>query len=254
MSRLSVVVITKDEESNLGRCLASVAWADEIVVVDNQSTDDTREIAADFGARVFCREWRGFGPAKQEGAGHATGDWILSLDADEEVTVPLADEIRRAIGDHGGTVGYLIPRRTEFLGRWIYHCGWYPDPVLRLFRKDSGSFNDAVVHERVELEGPVGRLKCELLHYSYPSLEKYFDKFNSYTSLAAEEAYKNGRKALLLDLAVRPISAFVKHYFIKLGFLDGVEGFLVSLLSSGYVLVKYAKLRDLTRKRRTAQR
>lgn len=247
MNRLSVVVIAKDEEHNLGRCLGSVGWADEIVVIDNCSTDRTAKIAAEFGARTFSTEWRGFGPAKQDGVRHATGDWILSLDADEEVSESLAAEIRKVVAKETKYVGFNIPRRTRFLGRWIYHCGWYPDPVLRLFRKDQGTFNDAVVHERVVLEGSTGNLSGELLHYSYPSLEVYLQKFNRYTTLAAGEGHRQGRVASWFDIAIRPISAFIKHYFLKRGFLDGTEGFLISALSSVYVLVKYAKLRHLGR-------
>lgn len=248
MNRLSVVVITRNEESNLGRCLASVSWADEMVVVDNCSTDRTGRIAADFGAQVYNTEWRGFGPAKQLGVKHATGDWVLSIDADEEVTLSLASEIKNVVASDTRLAGFYIPRRTQFLGRWIYHCGWYPDPVLRLFRRDYGTFNDAVVHERVVLNGSTEHLKGEILHYSYPSLESYFEKFNRYTTLAAEEGFQRGRKASWFDIAVKPANTFVKHYFLKKGFLDGAEGFLVSALSSGYVLVKYAKLRHLVRK------
>jgi glycosyltransferase involved in cell wall biosynthesis len=254
MSGLSVVVIARNEELNLPRCLRSVSWADEIIVVDNNSTDHTREIAAEFGAKVFSIEWKGFGQAKQEALTRASGEWILSIDADEEVSDSLAAEIRDLLGNGTANAGFLIPRRTEFLGRWIYHCGWYPDPVLRLFRRDRGNFNDAVVHERVELDGEVGRLKNELLHYSYPTLESYFDKFNRYTTLAATEAFAEGKRAGWFEVTVRPTVAFLKHYFLKLGILDGLEGFLVSTLSSSYVLVKYAKLRHLSRKNLQAEK
>jgi glycosyltransferase involved in cell wall biosynthesis len=250
MSRLSVVVITRNEEHNLPRCLGSVSWADEIIVLDNESTDNTRELASSLGAQVYTTEWRGYGPAKQEAVNKATGDWVLSIDADEEVSAELAEEIKAITANGVSQAGFLIPRRTRFLGRWIYHCGWYPDPVLRLFRREAGNFSDAVVHEGVELEGEVGRLKHELLHYSYPTLETYFEKFNRYTTLAAEESYAAGKRAGWYELMVRPVSAFLKHYFLKRGFLDGLEGFLVSALSSSYVLVKYSKLRDLARRNR----
>ncbi|MCP4684284.1 MAG: glycosyltransferase family 2 protein [bacterium] len=248
MSKLSVVIITLNEEANLARCLESIKWVDEIVVIDSQSTDRTLEIAREYGVIVHRPEWRGFGPAKREGVAKATGDWILSLDADEEVSPELADEIRGVLGDEDGSSGFYIPRRTQFLGRWIYHCGWYPDPVLRLFRKAEGDFDDSPVHEKVVLRGRAGRLKSDLLHYSYPTLDSYFVKFNRYTNLASQKAYEEGARACAWDVVVRPFACFVKHYFLKRGFLDGLEGLIISVLSSCYVMTKYAKLRDLARR------
>lgn len=249
MSRLSVVIITLNEGTNIRRCLESVKWADEIVIVDSQSTDRTLEIAGEYGAVIHRPEWRGFGPAKREGVGRATGEWILSIDADEEVTPELADEIKDAIVSSEGIAGYFMPRRTQFLGRWIYHCGWYPDPVLRLFRKSEGNFDSAPVHEKVQLNGKTGRLRQDLLHYSYPTLDSYFDKFNRYTRLAAEKALRDGRSAGAWDILVRPAACFVKHYFIKRGFMDGLEGLIISVLSSCHVLTKYVKLRDMARRK-----
>jgi len=249
MNKLSVVVITYNEEANLPRCLASVSFADELIVVDSNSTDSTREIAAEYGAIVYRYDWRGYGPAKQEGTNRATGEWILSLDADEELSSKLAGEIREVLtGDHRESA-FEMPRRTQFLGRWIYHCGWYPDYVLRLFRKSAGGFNEAAVHEQIKVSGAVGRLQGEILHYCYPDLDSYFVKLNRYTTLAAREEIARGRRSSLYDLLVRPCAAFIKHYLIRRGFLDGFEGFLVSVLSSGYVLVKYAKMRDLVRRK-----
>jgi glycosyltransferase involved in cell wall biosynthesis len=249
MSKLSVVIIARNEEANLPRCLDSVSWADEIVVVDNESTDRTLDIARQYGAKDFQSAWRGFGATKREGVNKATGEWILSIDADEVVPPELADEIRSALQNTDKIAGYYMPRRTSFLGRWIYHCGWYPDPVLRLFRKESGNFDESVVHEKVEIEGPTARLHNDLLHYSYPTLDSYFDKFNRYTRLAAEEAHRRGDRAGAYDIIVRPAACFVKHYFLRRGFLDGLEGLMISALSACYVLAKYAKLRDLARRR-----
>ncbi len=249
MSRkLSVVIITLNEEANLPRCLESVKWADEIVLVDSGSADNTLEIARGYGAVIHSLEWRGFGPAKREGVAKASGEWVLSIDADEEVSPELAAEIRGAMGSNDNVSGYFIPRRTQFLGRWIYHCGWYPDPVLRLFRKADGDFDDEPVHEQVVLRGGSGRLNHDLWHYSYPTLDSYFDKFNRYTSLASERAFKQGRTAGAWDILARPLACFVKHYFLKRGFLDGLEGLIISVLSSCYVFTKYAKLRDLARR------
>ena len=248
MSRLSVVIITKDEEQNLPRCLDSVTWADEVIVIDSHSTDRTVEIAEARGARVSTVEWQGFGPAKQAGVNLATGEWILSLDADEAVSEQLAEEIKQVIQSDGDYDGYTMPRKTNFLGRWINHCGWYPDRILRLFRKSQGQFDQAYVHERVEVDGRVGKLNADLLHYSYPTLDSYFSKFNRYTTMGAEKAFRQGRRANWFDILVRPPASFVKHYVSKQGFRDGMEGFIISVLSSIAVLAKYAKLRDMNRR------
>lgn len=247
MNRLSVVVITKNEETNIDRCLRSVSWADELIVVDSYSTDRTTDIAREHGAKVVDIDWQGYGPAKQRGVEASTGEWVLSLDADEEVSRELADEIRRLTPGDGSVAGYEMPRRTQFLGRWILHCGWYPDYLLRLFRRDRGRFTDAVVHEHIEVDGAVCRLKGEILHYSYPTLEHYLTKFNRYTTIGAEEAFRQGRRGGVGALVLRPAAAFVKHYIVKRGFLDGTAGLVVSAMSSVAVFVKYAKLRDLYR-------
>ena len=247
MKKLSVVVITRNEEKNLGRCLEAVKWADEIVITDFGSTDDTLEIAKSHGARIFTPQWRGFGRSKQSGVDQAEGEWILSLDADEQVTAGLADEIRSRINGPGDAVGFFVPRRTRFLGRWMRHGGWYPDYVLRLFRKDSGAFSDVLVHEEIVVTGPTERLDNDLLHFCYPSLENYLDKLNRYTTLAAEELYQKGRRSGVGRIILNSMAKFVKQYILKAGFLDGSEGLILALLSSGYVLTKYAKLRDLVR-------
>jgi len=245
---LSVVVITKNEEANITRCLSSVTWADEIVVVDSHSTDRTVDIARKYGAKIFSPEWRGYGSAKKEGVNRATGEWILSIDADEVVTPELADEIEGVLRNGTNYAGFFMPRKTNFLGRWILHCGWYPDMLLRLFRKSKGNFNDAVVHEKVELNGETGSLKEHLLHYSYPDMDHYLRKFNLYTTLGAQEANRTGKKAGWTDIVIKPPVSFVKHYISKQGFRDGMEGFILSVLSSLAVMIKYVKLRYLNRK------
>ncbi|MFZ5979480.1 MAG: glycosyltransferase family 2 protein [Candidatus Zixiibacteriota bacterium] len=245
MKKLSVVVITRNEEKNIRRCLEAVTWAEEIVLVDNESTDRTREIAAEFGARIFTVGWGGYGTAKRTGVEHAEGEWILSVDADEVVSEELAAEIKDAILAENDYCGYTIPRKTNFLGRWINHCGWYPDRLLRLFKKNQGNFNTAMIHEKVELDGRVGSLRHDLLHYSYPDLESYFIKFNRYTTLGAEAANADGKRAGWFDILFKPPVSFFKHYVIKRGFLDGWEGLLISFLSSTAVLIKYAKLRAM---------
>lgn len=249
MKRLSVVIIARNEEASLPRCMKSVSWAGEVIVGDSGSADRTVEFAKDSGAKVYSYEWQGFGPAKQGGVDRAEGEWILSLDADEEVSPELAAEIRSVIELNNDVVGYYLPRRTEFLGRWMMHGGWYPDYVLRLFRKNRGSFTDATVHEAVRVDGPTARLQNDLLHYSYPTLERYFDKFNRYTSLAANEAFAKGQQVSLAGLTFNPIAKFLKQYVLKGGFLDGSRGLLLAILSSAYVSIKYAKLRELWRRK-----
>jgi len=242
---LSVVVITRNEEQNINRCLKSVNWADEIILVDSGSTDRTLEIAKEYGAKVYSLQWRGYGCAKQEGVRRASGKWVLSIDADEVVSPELAEEIKGIMHNSANCSGFYIPRKTNFLGRWIHHCGWYPDLVLRLFLKAKGNFDEAVVHEKVILAGEAGCLKNELLHYSYPSLEQYLEKFNRYTTLGAEDAFCRGKQSRWADIVIRPPVAFIKHYISRQGFRDGWEGFVISVMSSVAVLIKYAKLRQL---------
>jgi glycosyltransferase involved in cell wall biosynthesis len=248
MTKLSAVVITKNEERNLARCLESVKFADEIVVIDSHSTDRTVEIARSYGASVYSPKWRGYGKAKQAGVDKATGEWILSIDADEEAPSDLAAEIEKATALSNGKCGYYIKRKTRFLGRWIMHCGWYPDYVLRLFDKSQCRFDEAIVHEKVIANGEVGYLSGELLHYSYPDLETYLTKFNHYTTLGAEELKRRGKASGWFAIVVKPASSFVSHYVSRRGFRDGLEGFVLSVLSATAVLVKYAKLRDLYRR------
>ena len=242
MTLLSAVIITKNEEANIRRCLESVKFADEIIVIDSNSTDKTTAIASQLGAKVFTRPWLGFGPAKQEGVNHASGQWILSIDADEMVPDELAAEIKNKLSFANGCSAFYLKRKTMFLGRWILHCGWYPGYVLRLFQKNEGKFDSAIIHEKVETQGRVGHLQSDLLHYSYPDLESYLNKFNRYTTLGAEEAYRTGKKAGWSDLIIKPPVSFIKHYIVRQGFRDGLEGFILSVLSSMAVLVKYAKL------------
>jgi glycosyltransferase involved in cell wall biosynthesis len=245
MTSLSAVIITKNEEQNIRRCLESVKFADEIIVIDSNSTDKTKEIAEKQGAKVFNFPWQGFGPAKQEGVNLATGEWILSIDADEEVPADLAKEIVNKISSANGISAFYLKRKTMFLGRWILYCGWYPGYVLRLFQKKEGNFDNAVVHEKVETKGRVEYLQSDLLHYSYPDLETYFSKFNRYTTLGAEEAFHAGKKAGWFGIIIKPPVSFLKHYIVRQGFRDGLEGFILSVLSAVAVLVKYAKLHTL---------
>ena len=248
MKKLSVVIIARNEEANLPRCLNSVKWADEILIGDCGSTDRTVEIAQSYGARIVTYEWTGFGPAKQTVSEQAEGEWVLSLDADEEVTDKLAEEIKAAVSSDRGVAGYSIRRRTLFLGRWMYHGGWYPDWVTRLYRRECGRISGNAVHEGIAVDGPIARFNNDLLHYSYPTLEIYLQKLNRYTALAAQEALDRGQHASGWKIVANPCAKFIKQYVLRAGFLDGIEGFVLAVLSAGYVMIKYTKLWHLQRR------
>ncbi len=259
---LSVIIITHNEESNIGRALASVQplVADgkgEIIVVDSGSTDRTVEIAKSYGAKIFIEEWKGYAAQKNSAIDKATGDWILSLDADEELGPGLAGEM--AIEEaqaHGGTalpVGFWIPRKNFFLGRWIKRGGFWPDPKLRLFRKGAARFEKRLVHEDATLTGGIsGRLKHALIHHSYPTLADYIDHMNRYSSLGAEMAVAKGRRGFsVFNIVVRPLATFFYNYFVRLGFLDGRQGLLLHLYHAVYVSWKYAKAWELARSKQS---
>lgn len=246
VSGLSVVVITRNEEANIERCLRSAAWADEIVVVDSQSSDRTAELARAFTEKVLVTEWRGYAAMRELAVTRAAHDWILWVDADEVITAELAAEIRQTLDGDAEVAAYAIPLRTFFLGKWIRHCGWYPDYKIRLFRKDRASFSQALVHEGVIVEGPMRRLKAALLHFTAPSLGHYWKKLDAYSSLSAEEMRRQGRQGRLFDLWIRPAVRFLNMYVLRLGFLDGAHGFVLCALSSYYVFAKYAKLWEAT--------
>jgi glycosyltransferase involved in cell wall biosynthesis len=246
--RLSVIVITKNEERNIAACLASVQWADEIVVVDAHSSDRTVELARRFTDMVIVARWRGYVEAKNLAIRQATGDWILWLDADERAMPGLEAEVRAEIGaGMAQPVAYRVARRAYFLGTWIRHCGWYPGRVVRLFRKDAAEFIPTDVHERLAVRGETGDLATDLLHLTDENLFHYFAKFNRYTSLAAADLGRKGRVGALSDLLVRPPFMFIKMYVLQRGFLDGMPGFILSIASSAYVFTKYAKLYESTR-------
>lgn len=244
---LSVVIVTLNEEANLARTLPSIAWADEIIVVDSGSTDRTREVAESFGAKFFVETWKGFAAQKNSALAKATGEWILSLDADEEVEPALADEIRTVLAANPSVAGFWIPRKNFFLGRWIRHGGFYPDPKLRLFRRDAGAFEDRAVHEDIRIDGSTASLKNNLLHHAYPTLENYIEHMNRYSSLGARMAVEKRPRAFsIVDIVARPKLTFLYNYFLRLGFLDGREGLLLHLYHATYVSWKYAKAWEIT--------
>jgi glycosyltransferase involved in cell wall biosynthesis len=246
MTKISATVITKNEQENIVRCLQSLSFADEIVVVDSQSSDQTVCLAEAKSARVIINPWPGHIQQKNFAIEQATGDWILSLDADEEITPELKAEILKT-KQNGfyGRDGFYFPRQSMFLGRWIKHGGWYPDRHLRLFKKECGRFGGLNPHDKVVLTGRAGYFQNHLLHYTYPSLDSYFSRFNSYTGIAAMELLKNGRRFSLFKLIFSPPATFIKMYLLKLGILDGLEGLMLSVFSAYYVLVKNLKLWEL---------
>ena len=253
---LSVAMVAMDEEANIGRTLTSVRWADEIVVVDSGSKDRTCEIAREYGARVIVEPWRGYVAQKQYAVDLCTKEWVLLLDADEQVSPGLAQEIQAAIADPNAAKGYRIPRQNVFLGRWIRHGGFYPDPKLRLFRRGQGFVTGHDPHDRCELKAGVPavirQLHNAMVHSTYPTLTYYIGHMNRYSSLGAELAVAKGRRGFSpAHIVLRPLATFFYNYVVRLGFLDGREGLLLHLYHAVYVSWKYAKAWELTRSRQS---
>jgi glycosyltransferase involved in cell wall biosynthesis len=274
---LSVVIITHNEEANIGRTLESVGSlvkeiGGEIIVVDSGSTDRTTEIARAHGAKVFTEPWKGYAAQKNSAIEKASGDWILSLDADEEVDPELDQNIRNLASLHGENQwcitpeanrpttdrlnpalpqsknGYWIARRNFFLHRWIRHGGFWPDRKLRLFRRGLGDINQRLVHEVVTVRGATGDIQGSVLHHAYPTLAGYIGHMNKYSSLAAEQAVHEGKHGFsFINIVLRPLATFIYNYFFRLGFLDGREGLLLHLYHAAYISWKYAKVWELTR-------
>lgn len=247
MTRLSVAVITWNEEERLRACLESVAWADEIVVVDAESTDKTVALAREFTDRIWVRPWPGFAVQKNFALDQATGEWILSLDADERVTPELRAEIQRVLAADGPADGYALPRKNLFWGAWVRHGGLYPDWQLRLFRRGRGRFVERAVHESIQVRGRVTRLAQPLLHESYRSLEEFIHRSNRYSTLAAEQWLASGRRVGSLDLIARPFGRFASMYLLRGGFLDGWRGLLLAILYAHYVFLRTAKALEAQR-------
>jgi glycosyltransferase involved in cell wall biosynthesis len=243
---LSVVLITQNAAAQLPECLASVAFADEVVVVDSGSSDGTTELAARYGARVVTRDWLGFGRQKQFAVEQAAHDWVLCLDADERVSPELAASLVRALEAPAATV-YRMPRRNRFLGRWLNHGEGYPDWSARLFDRRHARWSDDAVHEKLLYAVSPGTLAGDLLHESAEDLGRYLEKQNRYTTLAAQELHRSGRRAGLAELALSPVVRFVKFYLLRLGFLDGLPGLVHISIGCMNSFVKYAKLIDLQR-------
>lgn len=239
---LSVIIITKNEEKHIAACLDSVSFADEIIVLDSGSQDRTCEIAREKGAKVVqTSDWPGFGPQKNRALDLATQDWVLSVDADERVTPELAQAIERAINQPAASA-YKIARLSNFCGRWIRHSGWWPDHVLRLFKRGSARFTDVAVHESVQAQGPVAILDAHFLHYPYADMDALITKVNRYSTDAARMMHQKGRRTSVLGAVGHAVWTFIRIYLVRRGFLDGREGLILAVTAACGSFFRYAKL------------
>ncbi|MEI6745706.1 MAG: glycosyltransferase family 2 protein [Methylococcaceae bacterium] len=245
--KLSVIVITKNEESHIVQCLESVKWADEIIVLDSGSSDETVSICHQFTPHVFETDWQGFGIQKQRSLNKATGDWVLSIDADEIITPELRYEIEQAINQNQHDA-FLLPRLSSYCGKFIKHGGWYPDYILRLFRRKLGHFTDDLIHERAMVKGKTGKLNAPILHESYSDLSEMLEKMNRYSSLNAQKLFERGVKSSLSKAIFRALWKFIQTYFVKAAFLDGKHGLMLAISSAESVYYKYLKLLELQKK------
>lgn len=252
MPTLSVAMIVKNEAHHLAQCLDTVtAWVDEIVILDSGSTDATQQIAEQYGAKFYQNtDWPGFGKQRQLAQQYVTSDYVLWLDADERVTPELCQSIQAAITQDTPNTAYKIPRLSEIFGHKIRHSGWYPDYVIRLYRKDFARYGDQLVHEKVELpaNANIQKLQGDLLHYTYRNIHHYLVKSAGYAKAWADQREKAGKKATLWQGISHAVGCFVKMYFIRLGFLDGKAGLLLAILSAHSTFVKYADLWVRTQK------
>ena len=250
--KLSVTIITKNEEAAIAACLASIAWADEIIVVDSGSNDKTVEICKAHGAIVHCTtEWPGFGQQKNVALGYTSHEWVLSIDADERISPELRAEIEQVLSENPSNTAYQIPRSSSYCGQFMRHSGWWPDYVLRLFRKSQAIFSDDIVHEHVIFKGEIKTLKNPLLHISYIDLEEVLDKTNRYSSDGATKLAARGKTASLSSAILHGIWAFMRTYFLRLGFLDGRMGFVLAVSNAETTYYRYLKLMLLIQQKPT---
>lgn len=247
---LSVVIITRNEAAVIARCLESVAWADELIVLDAGSADETARLAGERGAKVHVApDWPGFGPQKNRALELAAGDWVLSLDADEWVTPELRAEIERALATPGPHAAFRMPRLSSYCGRFMRHSGWWPDHVTRLFRRGQARFSDDLVHERLIVSGAVGTLGEPLLHEAIRDLDEALAKMNAYSTAGALMQLERGRKASLAGAVWHGIWTFFRTYVLRAGFLDGREGFLLAVSNAEGAYYRYLKLMLLAERR-----
>jgi glycosyltransferase involved in cell wall biosynthesis len=243
--KITATVITFNEAANIAAALESLSWADEIVVVDSESTDDTVAIARRFTERVIVRRWPGYIAQKNFAAEQAAHDWIFSLDADERVTSDLAREVREVLQPDPPVHGFRVPRVTFHLGRWIRSTDWYPDYQLRLYDRRHARWAGRYVHESVKVDGPIGRLRSELQHYAYRDVSHHLRSMDRYTTLAARQMYDDGRRAGWFAVLIHPRLAFFRNYVLRGGFRDGMPGLIISAMNAYYVGLKFAKLWEL---------
>lgn len=248
MSKLSVYVIAYNDEANIRACLESVRWADELIVVDSYSTDGTTKISREFTEKVYQHDFKGFGRLRNEALAHTNHDWVFNLDSDERATPELRDEIRGLLDRGPEADAYHVPRRSYFLGRWINHCGWYPDyRQPQLFHKGRMRYRDDLVHEGFELDGRLGYLKGHVLQYPFRDLDHFLEKQDRYSTLTAKRLHQEGRQFRVHQLLTHPPLTFLKMYLIRAGFLDRMPGLILSALYTYYTFIKYAKLWELSR-------
>ena len=240
---LSVIIITRDEATVIARCLESVAWADEIIVLDSESTDDTADIARRLNAKVTTTaDWPGYGPQKNRAIELASGDWVLSLDADEWVTPQLRSELEHAMKNApGNQTAFKVPRLSSYCGRFMRHSGWWPDYVTRLFRRGAARFSDDLVHERLIVDGSVGKLSESLFHEAIVNLEDALEKMNAYSTAGAAMHLKRGETTSLASAVAHGAWTFVRSYFLRGGFLDGREGFMLAVSNAEGAYYRYLK-------------
>ena len=256
MPNVSVIVITFNEASNIQRCLGSVQWANEVIMVDSYSGDDTVLLADKFSnVKIVQKKWEGYVKSKQHAVAASANDWILWLDADEEVTPELEQEIKAIVKTNNSSTAFDMPRKTFFMGEWVRHSGWYPGRVVRLFNKQYCKFSENILHERVEVNpDQLGHLKSDILHYSYTSLYQYFDKMNKYGQYGAEELHRRGKKFQAWKVVINPLFTFIKFYFMNKGFLDGMRGFIISVGSAFSNFIKYVNFYYLQKKKKTERK
>jgi glycosyltransferase involved in cell wall biosynthesis len=252
--RISACITAGNEEANIRRCLQSIKWTDEIVVVDSFSTDATVEICKEYTARVYKHEWLGYIGQKNLIKDLASGPWILFIDADEEVSPELAAEIQGEFrgGACADWAAYEFPRMVKYLGRWITHGDWYPDVKLRLFRKELGTCGGREPHDCTTVDGAVKRLHGHLYHYTYASITDQIVTINKFSTITATQGFEDGRPFRLTDLVFRPLVRFLRCYFLRRGFMDGLPGLIIAVTTSYGVFAKYAKLWEVHRTRRNS--
>lgn len=253
--KVSVVVITYNEELNIRACLESAKWADEIIVADCFSSDRTASIAAEFTDKIFQHKFSGFGKLRNEAVAHSSNDWVFSLDADERCTPELAREIRVLLSEEPSAAAYFVPRKNYFFGKWIKHCGWYPDyRQTQLFDRRRMRYKDAdIIHENYEVDGKRGYLKEHVIHISFRNIKQFLDKMERYSFLMGKRLVDNGVKFHTHQLLTHPIFTFIKMYFLRLGFLDGIRGFILSGLYAYYTYIKYVRIWELTKTSQVAE-